>query len=374
MKFDINKLAEARHPDVTHHIHHWEMALKEKYLEGNRQAYERYLAADYQWFGTVGEQYALSDNAGTQRMYQLSEDFRAGFSDIVLSHHMLGESNMAGNYCIVEATHSGTYCGIEATGNRVRFATVAIARFDPEGNLVEERELWDELGLLRQIDFIRDKTSTLLVGLISAMDKVADLSLYPSINLPEISRILYCDQTFEQDNRDLKVLRNIASWLKFTEKKYTRQDFETINEVMSSQYQYFGSGNYHADTSIPAVRQDMLNCFKAEMEEHPDIHFHSHLFGEGDMAVYNVAPEFTHTDNLLGIPPTHRRLRFVNISIGRFDAQGRIAEETEIHDFIAMYKQLGLIPNDKPLFRLVDVLRHLEERIERLEIPAELSQ
>jgi predicted ester cyclase len=54
---------------------------------------------------------------------------------------------------ILEGTHTGASMGIPPSGNRLRVAGVAIVRF-ANGQAVEAWNVWDQLGLLRQVGAI----------------------------------------------------------------------------------------------------------------------------------------------------------------------------------------------------------------------------
>jgi steroid delta-isomerase-like uncharacterized protein len=65
---------------------------------------------------------------------------------------------------------------------------------------------------------------------------------------------------------------------------------------------------------------------------------------EGDMVVTRWTATGTHTGELLGIPPTGRRIEISGITINRFSG-GRIAEDWYQSDDLGMMQQLGVIPS-----------------------------
>jgi predicted ester cyclase len=77
----------------------------------------------------------------------------------------------------------------------------------------------------------------------------------------------------------------------------------------------------------------------------PDLHVPiDDLVAEGDKVVVCFTVEGTHGGELLGLPPTGRRLRATGISILRL-AEGRIAENEEEGDRLGLLQQLGAIPS-----------------------------
>jgi predicted ester cyclase len=64
---------------------------------------------------------------------------------------------------------------------------------------------------------------------------------------------------------------------------------------------------------------------------------------EGDMVVTRWTATGTHTGELMGIPPTGRRIEISGITINRFSG-GRIAEDWYQSDDLGMMQQLGVIP------------------------------
>lgn len=67
--------------------------------------------------------------------------------------HLLGENDMVTVHFRATGTHQGRFQGIEPTGNRVEVTGMAIKRLH-NGKIVEEWQIFDALGLLRQLDAI----------------------------------------------------------------------------------------------------------------------------------------------------------------------------------------------------------------------------
>jgi steroid delta-isomerase-like uncharacterized protein len=67
------------------------------------------------------------------------------------------------------------------------------------------------------------------------------------------------------------------------------------------------------------------------------------MVAEGDKVAVAWTGEGTHRGELLGIPPTGRRLEINGISIYRL-AEGKIAEQWERWDRLVLMQQLGVLP------------------------------
>ena len=103
-------------------------------------------AETYVWRGPGGVTVTSRDE-----MRELIGGYVAAFPDI----HWTVEDQMADGDQVVtrwtaRATHSEPFEGIAPTGNSVTFTGITISRLE-NGQLVEEWENFDELGMMRQI-------------------------------------------------------------------------------------------------------------------------------------------------------------------------------------------------------------------------------
>jgi steroid delta-isomerase-like uncharacterized protein len=65
---------------------------------------------------------------------------------------------------------------------------------------------------------------------------------------------------------------------------------------------------------------------------------------EGDKVVSRWTATGTHTGDLMGIPPTGRRVEISGVTINRFSG-GKIAEDWYQSDDLGMMQQLGVVPS-----------------------------
>jgi len=86
---------------------------------------------------------------------------------------------------------------------------------------------------------------------------------------------------------------------------------------------------------------EMVSMYRSAMSDlHVDI---EHQFTEGDYVATRVTIRGTHDGDLMGTPATGRKVAFSALTISRCE-NGRIAEEWEIADTMALLGQVGALP------------------------------
>ncbi|MEM4316091.1 MAG: ester cyclase [Nitrososphaerota archaeon] len=104
---------------------------------------------------------------------------------------------------------------------------------------------------------------------------------------------------------------------------YNRRDLDFIDELYDKGFLYHGNG-------------EMMAAF-------PDMHIHvDEIFTSGDRLCYRMTVSGTHKGELLGLPPTNRKISIRTIGIMRF-RDGKIIEEWENYDELGMLRQVGAI-------------------------------
>ena len=98
---------------------------------------------------------------------------------------------------------------------------------------------------------------------------------------------------------------------------------------------------------IPGLKpglEGIKQAFSLFTTAHPDgIHVIHDLIAEGDRVVARVTGSGTHTGELMGIPPTGKRLEMTGIVIYRIEG-GKIVERWAQHNVLGLMQQLGVIP------------------------------
>jgi predicted ester cyclase len=71
------------------------------------------------------------------------------------------------------------------------------------------------------------------------------------------------------------------------------------------------------------------------------------VIGEGDTVVLHATHHGRHTGDLMGIAPTNREVAYPYVHIVRF-RDGKIAEHWGVRDDMALMRQLGVLPANRP--------------------------
>jgi hypothetical protein len=100
----------------------------------------------------------------------------------------------------------------------------------------------------------------------------------------------------------------------------------------------------HAEPENVVGIEAMAGYYKALMPAFSDYKFTiNNIFGEGDQLVKHWAFEGKHTGDFFGIPATGNWVSFDGSTIVRMSADGRIAEERDFMNNMAMLAQLGVV-------------------------------
>jgi len=92
-----------------------------------------------------------ADVRGPEQFKLFVRILRGSFADLHISvEDVIAENDTVVARVRLEGTHTGDGLGLAPTGNRVRVAGIAVVRF-ANGQAVEAWNVWDQLGLLRQI-------------------------------------------------------------------------------------------------------------------------------------------------------------------------------------------------------------------------------
>lgn len=69
-----------------------------------------------------------------------------------------------------------------------------------------------------------------------------------------------------------------------------------------------------------------------------------HLFAEGDKVMTHQKVTARHVNEFMGVAPTFKTLVWTATQLARFDENGIMVERWVIEDFLAMFQQLGIMP------------------------------
>jgi steroid delta-isomerase-like uncharacterized protein len=89
---------------------------------------------------------------GPEEMKEYVGMYRSAFPDLkVTLEDQVAEGDKVVNRWTAQGTHLGEYMGIAPTGKEVRFAGMHISHITQEGKIAENWEVYDLMGLMRQI-------------------------------------------------------------------------------------------------------------------------------------------------------------------------------------------------------------------------------
>jgi steroid delta-isomerase-like uncharacterized protein len=133
---------------------------------------------------------------------------------------------------------------------------------------------------------------------------------------------------------------NKAITRRFLEEIFAGGNLELVNEIFAPNFVLH-------DPSVPqqvrgpeGIRQ-YIAMYRAA---YPDTHFTiEDQIAEGDKVVTRWTGQGTHQGELMGVPPTGRRVTVAGIEVDRI-AGGKIEETWVSYDALGMMQQLGVIP------------------------------
>ncbi len=125
---------------------------------------------------------------------------------------------------------------------------------------------------------------------------------------------------------------------RYFEEVWNQGRLEVLDELLSPAYI-----NHTPSVGSPAPGPDGLKPIVAAMRRaFPDLHFAIEDVIVGpDAVVIRTTMTGTHDGDLFGIPPTHRKIRVMQIQIERVRG-GRIVEHWRVTDELTLMRQLGV--------------------------------
>ena len=118
-------------------------------------------------------------------------------------------------------------------------------------------------------------------------------------------------------------------------------DLDAVDELFAPGYVLHDPSLPESGRGPESARQ-LASAFRSAF---PDLHTtFDGAVAEGDKVAYRWTASGTHEGELMGIPPTGRRVQTSGMTINRFSG-GRIAEDWYQSDDLGMMQQLGVIPS-----------------------------
>jgi steroid delta-isomerase-like uncharacterized protein len=113
-------------------------------------------------------------------------------------------------------------------------------------------------------------------------------------------------------------------------------NFDAFADILTADYVIHPEGIRGAAglAEMVSVYRSALSNLRVEVD---------HQFTEGDYVATRYTIRGTHDGALMGTPPTGRDVAFSGLTISRCE-DGRIAEEWELTDTMALLRQIGAMP------------------------------
>ncbi len=114
-------------------------------------------------------------------------------------------------------------------------------------------------------------------------------------------------------------------------------DFSVLDELVQPNYVYRSPDQ---ELDGPEALKSLLAAYRIAF---PDLNVRiDDLVNGGDKVVITVTLTGTHEGDLMGIPPTGKPVKINGMILSHFK-DGKIVEEWEILDMLAMFQQLGVV-------------------------------
>jgi steroid delta-isomerase-like uncharacterized protein len=287
-------------------------ALVRRYVEvihkGNVDEGERLLAPDFA-FHVSGAPGPLNSEA----FKQLFAGLLSAFPDLAVTNEdLIAEGDKVAGRWITRGTHQGKLQGIPPTGKQVTITSMDINRITG-GKIAERWHEYDALGMMQQLGVMPAPDSP-----VSELGKndASDATKETRPASPEENKALVRRYWQEASRRGLPAV----------------MDEFLAPDVVS-----------HPPTSPEPIHG--LDAFKqfiaAQFGAFPDMAVTvEDLISEGDRVAARVTTWGTHEGELMGLPPTGRRVEWSGISMTRH-ADGRIVEQWGEFDALGLLQQLS---------------------------------
>jgi steroid delta-isomerase-like uncharacterized protein len=134
---------------------------------------------------------------------------------------------------------------------------------------------------------------------------------------------------------DAAVGSNIEIVRKYTEKVFNAHNPELVSEYVTSDVKWHGGtlGTVEGAESLVGLLQGFIGALPDLNAQEQDI------VANGDTVAVRFVVEATHQGDLLGIPPTGRRVRWDAVDVYRLK-DGKISEEWAADDLTAILHQV----------------------------------
>jgi steroid delta-isomerase-like uncharacterized protein len=126
---------------------------------------------------------------------------------------------------------------------------------------------------------------------------------------------------------------------RFWEEAFNGRDLSLLDDLIADDYV-----NHAALPGTPLGRAGQAAVMQRLWAAFPDARFEiGHLAVDGDVGICIGTMSGTHEGELLGVPPSGRRVEWHMCHMMRFDSDGRAVEHSAIRDDLGLMRQMGAL-------------------------------
>lgn len=136
--------------------------------------------------------------------------------------------------------------------------------------------------------------------------------------------------------------QNKTNFKRLYEEVFNQGNFDVADELIGTNVvEHQRQPGVTPDAAGPELVKQIARFFRSAF---PDLHIAvDDLIAEGERVAARVTIAGTHQGEMLGIPPTGKRVEISSIDIIRFE-DGKAAEHWGETDIMSMMQQLGIVP------------------------------
>lgn len=143
----------------------------------------------------------------------------------------------------------------------------------------------------------------------------------------------------KKEGTSMPTEQNKESVRRLIDEAWNKGNLAIIDELLSPNYRL------HIDAPGANDREGYKDAIRTYRTAMPDFHFTiDDLFAEGNKVVLRCTMTGTQQNELMGFPPTGKKLSMTAISIRHFE-NGKIAEEWVETNMLSVLQQMGAIPS-----------------------------
>jgi predicted ester cyclase len=126
---------------------------------------------------------------------------------------------------------------------------------------------------------------------------------------------------------------------RFWEEAFNDRDLSVLDDMFGDEYV-----NHAALPGTPSGAAGQAVVLERLWAAFPDGRFEiEHVAVDGDVVICIGTMSGTHDGELLGVPPSHRRVEWRMCHLMRFGADGRALEHRAIRDDLGLLRQMGAL-------------------------------